>query len=172
MVMHTMPRVAKVILDRAQEITAHATGLNRVVYFNSSPNDANQYGQKFTNMHDFIAQKAEAAAAEIAVASYFNVIDFTPRIENTYEYADVGLNIQVKHTKNGTHMILQRGLESRPNDVCILVTGSNPYLLLGWMPVHMAMVPKYKHPYQDNYWVPRANLFEMQYLKRSNYGDI
>jgi hypothetical protein len=54
-----------------------------------------------------------------------------------------------------------------------LVTGYSPvYTLLGWMPVHMAKQPRYKHPHQNNYWVPRASLFEMQYLKRSNYGDV
>lgn len=174
MVMYTMPRVAKVILDRAQEITAHATGLARVIYFNASPNDANQYGQKFVNMHDFIGQKAEGAGAEIAVASYFGVNHFEPRINNVHDEADVGENIEVKWTKHANgHLILQKPLEARPNDVAILVTGFSPvYILLGWMPVHMAMVPKYKHPYQDNYWVPRSNLFEMQYLKRSNYGDV
>jgi hypothetical protein len=68
-------------------------------------------------------------------------------------------------------LILQNRGPGRPNDVAVLVTGWSPvYILLGWMPVHMAKVPKYKHPYQDNYWVPRSNLFEMQYLKRSQYG--
>ena len=165
-------QVAKVILDRSQEITAHQKGLDRVIAINADPNDANQFGQKFTNFHEFIWQKAEAAGAETAVANYFGDYGFVPKVNTFNDEPDVGENIEVKWTKhtNG-HLILQNRGPGRPNVVAILVTGWSPvYILLGWMPVHMAKVPKYKHPYQDNYWVPRSNLFEMQYLKRSQYG--
>lgn len=167
-----MSQVAKVILDRSQEITAHQKGLDRVIAINADPNDANQFGQKFTNFHEFIWQKAEAAGAETAVANYFGDYGFVPKVNTFNDEPDVGENIEVKWTKHSNgHLILQNRGPGRPNDVAILVTGWSPvYILLGWMPVHMAKVPKYKHPYQDNYWVPRSNLFEMQYLKRSQYG--
>ena len=165
-------QVAKVILDRSQEITAHQKGLDRVIAINADPNDANQFGQKFTNFHEFIWQKAEAAGAETAVANYFGDYGFVPKVNTFNDEPDVGENIEVKWTKHANgHLILQNRGPGRPNDVAVLVTGWSPvYILLGWMPVHMAKVPKYKHPYQDNYWVPRSNLFEMQYLKRSQYG--
>jgi hypothetical protein len=165
-------QVAKVILDRSQEITAHQKGLDRVIAINADPNDANQFGQKFTNFHEFIWQKAEGAGAETAVANYFGDYGFEPKVNTFNDEPDVGENIEVKWTKHANgHLILQNRGPGRPNDVAILVTGWSPvYILLGWMPVHMAKVPKYKHPYQDNYWVPRSNLFEMQYLKRSQYG--
>ncbi len=167
-----MSQVAKVILDRSQEITAHQKGLDRVIAINADPNDVNQFGQKFTNFHEFIWQKAEAAGAETAVANYFGDYGFVPKVNTFNDEPDVGENIEVKWTKHANgHLILQNRGTGRPNDVAILVTGWSPvYILLGWMPVHMAKVPKYKHPYQDNYWVPRSNLFEMQYLKRSQYG--
>jgi hypothetical protein len=154
--------LVKVILDRAQEITAHRVGLERGIAFNSDPKDASNYGQTYTNYHELIWQHAEGCGAEMAVAN----------TDNAHEEADVGANIEVKWTKHANgHLILQNRGEGRPNDVAILVTGWSPvYVLLGWMPVHMAKQPKYKHPYQNNYWVPRSNLFEMQYLKRSNYG--
>ena len=165
-------QIAKVILDRSQEITAHQKGLDRVIAINADPNDANQFGQKFTNFHEFIWQKAEAAGAETAVANYFGDYGFVPKVNTFNDEPDVGENIEVKWTKHANgHLILQNRGPGRPNDVAILVTGWSPvYILLGWMPVHMAKVPKYKHPYQDNYWVPRSNLFEMQYLKKSQYG--
>jgi hypothetical protein len=165
-------QVAKVILDRSQEITAHQKGLDRVIAINADPNDVNQFGQKFTNFHEFIWQKAEAAGAETAVANYFGDYGFVPKVNTFNDEPDVGENIEVKWTKHANgHLILQNRGPGRPNDVAVLVTGWSPvYILLGWMPVHMAKVPKYKHPYQDNYWVPRSNLFEMQYLKRSQYG--
>jgi hypothetical protein len=169
-----VPGLAKVILDRSQEIIAHQKGLDRAVAINADPSDANQFGQKFANYHEFIWQKAEGAGAEMAVAAYFGDYGFVPKVNTFHDEADVGENIEVKWTKhqNG-HLIIQNRPNPRPNDVAILVTGFSPvYILLGWMPVHMAMTPRYKHPHQDNYWVPRSSLFEMQYLKRSNYGDV
>jgi hypothetical protein len=164
--------LVKVILDRTQEITAHQKGLERAIAINADPSDANQFGQQFTNYHEFIWQKAEACGAETAVANYFGDYSFVPKVNTFHDEADVGANVEVKWTKHSNgHLILQNRPNPRPNDVAILVTGWSPvYVILGWMPVHMAMVPKYKHPYQNNYWVPRSNLFEMQYLKRSNYG--
>jgi hypothetical protein len=172
--MCTMPGLVKVILDRTQEITAHQKGLERAIAINADPSDANQFGQQFTNYHEFIWQKAEACGAETAVANYFGDYAFVPKVNTFHDEADVGANVEVKWTKHSNgHLILQNRPNPRPNDVAILVTGWSPvYVILGWMPVHMAMQPKYKHPYQNNYWVPRSNLFEMQYLKRSNYGDI
>ena len=174
MVVCRVSRLAKVILDRTQEITAHQKGLERAIAINADPSDANQFGQQFTNYHEFICQKAEACGAETAVANYFGDYAFIPKVNTFHEEADVGANVEVKWTKHATgHLIIQNRPNPRPNDVAILVTGFSPvYVLLGWMPVHMAKVPKYKHPYQNNYWVPRSNLFEMQYLKRSNYGDV
>ncbi len=174
MAMCTMPGLVKVILDRTQEITAHQKGLERAIAINADPSDANQFGQQFTNYHEFIWQKAEACGAETAVANYFGDYAFVPKVNTFHDEADVGANVEVKWTKHSNgHLILQNRPNPRPNDVAILVTGWSPvYVILGWMPVHMAMQPKYKHPYQNNYWVPRSNLFEMQYLKRSNYGDV
>jgi hypothetical protein len=165
-------QLAKVILDRSQEVTAHRVGLERTIVRNANTGDASNFGQVYKNWHELVWQEAEGASAETAVANYFGDYAFVPKIHNAHEEADVGENIEVKWTKhtNG-HLILQNRGPGRPNDVAVLVTGWSPvYILLGWMPVHMAKVPKYKHPYQDNYWVPRSNLFEMQYLKRSNYG--
>ena len=60
----------------------------------------------------------------------------------------------------------------RMRDIAILVIGKSPvYYLVGWMPVVMAMQPRYRVAWDNNYWVPQANLFEMKYLKRSEYGD-
>ena len=172
MVMCTMSRVAKVILDRSQEITAHRIGLERTVIRNADPKDASNFGQTYHNWHELVWQEAEGCGAEMAVANYFGDYAFVPEVDNGHDRADVGENIEVKWTKHANgHLILQNRGVGRPNDVAILVTGLSPvYILMGWMPVHMAKQAKYKHPYQNNYWVPRSNLFEMQYLKRSNYG--
>ncbi len=172
MVVCRMSQLAKVILDRSQEVTGHRVGLERTILRKANTGDVSNFGQVYKNWHELVWQEAEAACAETAVANYFGDYAFVPKIPNVHEEADVGENIEVKWTKHANgHLILQNRGPGRPNDVAVLVTGWSPvYILLGWMPVHMAKVPKYKHPYQDNYWVPRSNLFEMQYLKRSNYG--
>jgi hypothetical protein len=165
-------RVVKVILDRQQEITAHRVGLERTIIRNAEVSDASNFGQTYKNWHELVWQESEAAAAEMAVANYYGDFGFIPAIDNAHDTADVGENIEVKWTKhtNG-HLIIQNRGPGRPNDVAVLVAGFSPvYLLLGWLPISMAKQAKYKHPYQNNYWIPRSNLFEMQYLKRSNYG--
>jgi hypothetical protein len=120
-------------------------------------------------------QEAEAAAAEMAVANYYGDFGFTPAIDNAHDTADVGDNIEVKFTKHANgHLIIQNCYRSpeRMKDVAILVIGKSPvYYLVGWMPVAMAIHPKYKVHWDENYWVPQRNLFEMKYLKRSDYGD-
>jgi hypothetical protein len=166
--------IDRVILDRSQEVTAHRTALDRAAVMNDEW--FRLFGQKL-NYHEMIAQHAESVGAEIAVAEYFGVRGFVPSINTFKSEADVDLpnesRVEVKHTTyaNG-HLILQESQRSRPNDVCILVWGRSPvYELLGWMPAHMAMMPRYKHSQQANYWVRRSDLFEMRYLRKSNYGD-
>jgi hypothetical protein len=163
----------RVILDRSQEITAHRTALERAAVM--SEEWFRLYGQQL-NYHEMIAQHAESVGAEIAVAEYFGLRGFMPSINTFKSEADVELleaRIEVKHTRHYQgHLILQESQRSRPNDVCILVRGKSPvYELVGWTVAHMAMAPKYKHSQQGNYWVSQRNLFEMKYLRSSNYGD-
>ena len=163
----------RVILDRSQEITAHRTALERAAVM--SPEWFRLYGQRL-NYHEMIAQHAESVGAEIAVAEYFGVRNFVPSINTFKDEADVEAGvarIEVKHTRHFSgHLILQENQRLRPNDVCILVRGKSPrYELVGWIVAHMAMAPRYKHSQQGNYWIDQRNLFEMRYLKRSNYGD-
>ena len=163
----------RVILDRSQEITAHRTALERAAVM--SEEWFRLYGQQL-NYHEMIAQHAESVGAEIAVAEYFGLRGFMPSVNTFKAEADVSVNearIEVKHTRNLMgHLILQESQRSRPNDVCILVVGKSPvYQLVGLTVAHMAMAPKYKHTLQGNYWVSQRNLFEMKYLRSSNYGD-
>ena len=171
--MFTMPRIDEVILDRSQEISAHQAALDRARVMDDSY--FRLYGQNL-NYHEMITQHAESAGAEIAVAEWFGITGFNPSINSFKASADVEVSkacIEVKHTRyiNGA-LILQANQVSRPNDVCVLVVGKSPvYRLVGWMPAVMALVPKYKHPRQESYWVPQPYLFEMRYLRKSSYGS-
>jgi len=169
-VMYTMPRLDEVILDRSQEISAHQAALDRARVMDDSY--FRLYGQNL-NYHEMITQHAESAGAEIAVAEWFGITGFNPSVNTFKSEADVAAGIEVKHTRysNGA-LILQASQSMRPNDVCVLVVGKSPvYRLVGWIPASMALVPKYKHPRQESYWVPQPYLFEMRYLRKSLYGD-
>jgi hypothetical protein len=170
MAMQQMSRLETVILDRAQEIQAHHTALERARVM--SDDWFRLYGQAI-NYHEMISQHAESVGAEIAVAEYFGIRGFNPSVNTFKSNADVGLNVEVKWTKYITgNLIVQASQEIRPNDVCILVVGRSPvYELIGWIPASMAMVPKYKHPRQPSWWIGQNNLFAMKYLKRSTYGQ-
>ena len=170
MAMYTMPRIDEVILDRSQEISAHQAALDRARVMDDSY--FRLFGQNL-NYHDMITQHAESAGAEIAVAEWFGITGFNPTVNTFKSEADVAARIEVKHTRyvNGA-LILQANQSTRPNDVCVLVVGKSPvYRLVGWIPASMALVPKYKHPRQESYWVPQPYLFEMRYLRKSVYGQ-
>jgi hypothetical protein len=165
--------IDRVILDRSQEITAHRTALERAAVM--SDEWFRLFGQSL-NYHEMISQHAESVGAEIAVAEYFGLRGFVPSINTFKNEPDVDTEIariEVKHSKHlNAHLILQESQRSRPNDVCIMVVGKSPvYQLVGWIPVFMAMRDRYKHSQQGNYWINQRNLFEMKYLRSSNYGD-
>jgi hypothetical protein len=165
--------IDRVILDRSQEITAHRTALERAAVM--SDEWFRLFGQSL-NYHEMISQHAESVGAEIAVAEYFGLRGFVPSINTFKSEPDVDTEIariEVKHSKHlNAHLILQESQRSRPNDVCIMVVGKSPvYQLVGWIPVFMAMRPRYRHSQQGNYWINQRNLFEMKYLRSSNYGD-
>ena len=122
------------------------------------------------NWFEFVTAQCEALAGELAVANYTKnpITDLANR--NGSLIADVGRNIEVKFTshQNG-HLIVDEA--SNDDDVAVLVMGRNPhYYLIGWMPVKMAKVAKYRHSHRHGYWVAQSNLFEMENLERSNYG--
>ena len=175
MAMRIVPGLDRVVLDHTQEQLAHDVGFKWMQVKNSHPTTQRGQYNRALNYHEMVTEKAEAMGAQIAVAIHFNDYSYVPRFDDFHEGADVGGNIEVKHTHhtNG-HLIIQdrpRPAE-RMRDIAILVIGKSPvYYLVGWMPVVMAMQPRYRVAWDNNYWVPQANLFEMKYLKRSEYGD-
>ena len=164
----------RVVIDRAQEVDAHSTAFALIQFYEAHNKHANQYNRAL-NYHEMITEKAEGYGAQIAVANYFGNYSYKPKLDPTMEQADCFGNVEVKYThhENG-HLIIQNRFKNpeRLKDIAILVTGKSPvYYIVGWFPVAMAMHPKYKVHWDENYWVPKRNLFEMRYLKRSDYGD-
>ena len=160
----------KVILDYAQEVQAHEVGFQRVTGIKSNANHPN-HANKHLNMHEYISEMAEAAAAEIVVAQYLEFKNFKPTINTFKTEADIGTRIEVKWTKyRDGHLAI--GGTDRQEDVAILVTGRSPvYEIAGWLPIQMARKPKYHHIGYGVHWVPQNNLFPIQDLKKSIYGS-
>lgn len=119
---------------------------------------------------EFVSVQADSAAAECVVAYYRGIKDFMPRFNTFRDVADVGDNIEVKHTRHKSgHLIIFP--DDRATDVAVLVVGTMPqYYIAGWMPIPMIQVPKYKVKAQGNYWVNQTDLFEMRYFGASNYA--
>jgi hypothetical protein len=124
---------------------------------------------KDKNLHELIAQYAEALGAEWIVAKYLGV-DYDPFVSKHKQAADVSSNIEVRWTKYvAGHLVVHE--YDRDKDVAILVTGESPnYFIAGWIPVSMAKRTKYRHSKQPNWWVTQINLQPIENLRRSNYG--
>ena len=164
-----MPQVVRVILDYSQEQEAHRVGFRRITEVQAKV-DAASRRNKGVNYHEAVMESSEAVGAEIAVAQYFGITGFEPTVNTFKNEADIGAKIEVKWTRyRFGHLIVTNN--DRSNDVAVLVVGKSPvYIIAGWIPVHMAKKPRYRN--QDgSYWIDQPNLFPIEDLKRSIYGD-
>ena len=122
------------------------------------------------NWAEFVQQQYDAIGAEFAVGIYTDNPIHDLENRNGLVEADVGLNIEVKHTHYARgHLIIQ--LNAKDNEIAVLVTGALPiYRLMGWIPVKMAKQDRYLHSSRSGYWISQDNLFEMDTLAKSIYG--
>jgi hypothetical protein len=160
----------RVVLDYSQEIEAHQVGFARVHALNGRPDHPGRFN-KAISLHEFIAENAEAVAAEMAVAQYFGLRNFKPTINTFKNEADVGSRLEVKWTKydNGSLIINKT---DRDADVAVLVTGRSPvYHLAGWIPIKMARQPQFYHRGQGNFWISQRDLFPISDLRSSSHGN-
>ena len=114
-------------------------------------------------------QQSDALGAEVAVAKYFKQpIDLANL--NYKTKADVGHNIEVKHTKWKDGSLILRD-HDRKEDIAILVTGSMPrYFLCGWIPIAVARRPSQKRN-DGAWWIGQQDLHPMGNLVRSMYAN-
>jgi hypothetical protein len=165
-----VPQHIRIILDYAQQVQAHQIGLKRVTEISGTADHPSR-GNKSISFHEYIAECSEAVGAEIAVAQYFGIKNFTPTVNTFKSEADIGARIEVKWTKyRDGHLVIRAS--DRLKDVAVLVTGRGPvYDIAGWIPVVMARKAKYFHSQYLDHWVPQNNLFPIEDLKRSVYGS-
>jgi hypothetical protein len=160
----------KMQLSREQQITCHEAAISHYKADTFLHPGMDSTYTKDKNLHELIAQYAEALGAEWIVAKYLGV-DYDPFVSKHKEAADVSSNIEVRWTKYVAGQLIVHEYD-RSNDIAILVTGQAPhYFIAGWIPIAMAQRPKYRHSKQPNWWVTQINLQPIENLRKSNYGQ-
>jgi len=151
-------------LTRDEEFEAASIAFRREF---ESPEKVDRSVQK-VNIHESIARNAEAIGAEISVAKYFGLKDFEPTVNGFKLHADLGANIEVKHTKwkDGNLILTSR---DRDSDIAILVTGASPeYFICGWTYVRTARRPARQRG-DGSYWINQSDLNPIEDLARASY---
>jgi len=127
----------------------------------------NSKGYSYDNGHippnELLRLCALGAAAELAAAKWLNVPNFRLTIDTYKNEPDIWPNWEVKHTEYaGGHLII---LESdRDSDRAVLVTGTNPFTIRGWLPVEYCkddLYLKAARQTEVSYWVPQNELVKV-----------
>jgi hypothetical protein len=156
-------------ITREQEWACLDAATEKIKRRGFEPNHKSRVERDMTFM-DFVAQTAEAYAAEWAVANYFK-LPYQPSQSETKERADVGERIEVKWSRHPAGN-LWIGHSDRADDVAVLVAGRTPlFSILGWIPVSIAKRDKYRHSTQDKWIVSQINLQPIETLERSNFAN-
>ena len=164
--------IARVILDELMVTRSIECGIERA--HNYKPQYAGITDKKNYDLvrhggsfKEFAEKQIDAVGAECAVAEYFGFEDFKP-LNGTYKVkADVGQNIEVKHTYLEQGNLIITYLD-RDNDFAVLVTGRCPnYQLVGWIMVKDCKNHKYRSEslIGDSYLIPRADLLPISHIK-------
>ena len=116
---------------------------------------------------EFTVKQINAAGAESAVGEYLGYLNFEPHNGAFKDIADVGENVEVKHTHRHTGNLIITYLD-RDDDIAVLVRGHMPtYTLVGWMDVAQCKNEGYRSELLqgDSYLIPWQDLNSMQTLK-------
>lgn len=161
----------KVVLDVRQANVAIDTGIARAKRYKSQYDgltakknyDQERNGGSFA---EFATKQIDAVGAETAAAELLGVVDYEPSNETYKDKADIGKNVEVKHTYRRTGNLIVSSID-RDSDIAILVIGRMPvYVVMGWFPVQLAKQDKYRSELitGESYLIPRADLHPMQHL--------
>ena len=156
-------------ISREQEWACIEAAMTKIKRRGFEPNHKSRVERDMTFM-DFVAQTAEAYAAEWAVANYYG-LPYQPNQSESKERADVGEAIEVKWSRHPAGN-LWIGHSDREDDVAVLVAGRTPlFTIVGWIPVSIAKRDKYRHSTQDKWIVSQINLQPIETLERSSFAS-
>ena len=124
-------------------------------------------GYSYENGHldpeELLRLCALGAAAELAAVKWLNVPNFVLSIDTYKDEPDIWPNWEVKHTEYaGGHLIIKDS--DRDTDRAVLVTGVNPFTIVGWLPVDFCKDDLYLKATRQtaiSYWVPQAELVKV-----------
>ena len=161
----------KVVLDVVQANVAIDTGIKRANTYKPQFDgitakknyDQERHGGTFA---EFATKQIDAVGAEVAAAGYLGLTDYEPQNGTYKDKADIGENIEVKHTYRRNGNLIISNLD-RDSDIAILVIGRMPvYVVMGWFPIKEAKKESYRSELirGDSYLVPRADLRPMTHL--------
>ncbi len=169
----------KYTLSAEQQIKAAEAGLVRATRY--LPQFAGAYQRANDNPGDWVRLKGDffkfaslqmnAVAAEMVVGEALGIPYGDLEDHRNKTGADVGANIEVKHTSysDGHLLVVPR---DRDQDIAILVTGTCPeFYIAGWIPVAIAKQPRFKSTKDSTYWVAQLHLRPMDTFRRSSYGE-
>jgi hypothetical protein len=154
-------------LNHDEEMACARAALDRA----TGSEGMNDYSVQKLNLFQDIARSGEAIGAENAVAKYFGIDEWKPTVNTFKNQADVGWNLEIKHTpwKNGCLILRDR---DRSTDIAVLVTGNSPtYYIIGWIPIGMARRPSRQRS-DGSYWINPSDLNPIENLNRSIYARI
>lgn len=151
-------------MERAQKYRPQYEGITDKKNYNLE-----RHGGSF---EEFAEIQIDAVGAECAVAEALGFEDFKP-LNGTYkDRADVGQNIEVKHTYLEQGNLIITYLD-RDNDIAVLVTGRGAdYQVIGWLWVKECKQEQYRSQQLqgDSYLIPRAQLKPMAHIEM--IGDM
>jgi hypothetical protein len=124
-------------------------------------------GYSYENTHldaqELLRLCALGAAAEIAAAKWLNALPFQLTIDTYKDEPDIWPNWEVKHSEySGAHLIIKDS--DRDTDRAVLVTGVNPFTIVGWLPVEYCKDDLYLKATRQtaiSYWVPQSELVKV-----------
>jgi len=155
-------------ITREQEWHCIDAATQRIKEWGFEPNHKSRVERDMTFM-DYVAQTAEAFAAECAVANFYS-LPYQAGQSKTKERADVGENLEVKWSRHPEGNLWISDAD-RNEDVAILVAGRTPlFTIVGWIPVSIAKRDKYRHSTQDKWIVSQINLQPIETLERSSFA--
>ena len=115
---------------------------------------------------EFAAKQIDAVGAECVVAKFMGLNNFKPLNGSFKDVADVGENLEVKHTYKDNGNLIISSID-RDDDLAILVTGRMPtFSIIGWRPVIECKQDKYRSDRirGDSYLIPRFELYPLDQL--------
>jgi hypothetical protein len=139
----------RVMLNTSQVLISGTVGIERAKSYKAQYEGKTQkinYNQhrKGEDFRIFAKRQIDGVGGECAVAAYLGFIDYVPENGTYKDKADVGDNIEVKHTyyDNGGLII---NVADRNEDIAVLVQGRCPtYFIAGWMYVKDCKNDRYR----------------------------